>query len=172
MSGTDAAETEQCVARTGSGDRCERPAEDGEFCHQHDESDPTVDGAGEGASDGGSDEGTAEDERTAEDEHDATSDLDETDDASGDDPGLIEVRNRVRSKAGPLVGHPFDGLVELERREDDGWRAVVEVVERKAVPDTQDILGRYEIELDASGRFEGYRRLGRIHRGDTGGSAV
>jgi hypothetical protein len=165
MSGTDAPEAEQCIARTGSGDRCERPARDGRFCHQHDESDPTVDAADEAASDGGADEGT-------EDEHDGTSEVSEADDASEGDPGLIEVRNRVRSKAGPLVGHPFDGLVELERREDDGWRAVVEVIERKAVPDTQDILGRYEIDLDASGRFEGYRRLGRTHRGDTGGSAV
>lgn len=34
---------------------------------------------------------------------------------------------------------------------DEGWRTVVEVVERNAVPDTQDIIGRYEITLDGTG---------------------
>ncbi len=38
---------------------------------------------------------------------------------------------------------------------------LVEVVERSAVPGTQDILGRYEIELDNAGDVVGYGRTDR-----------
>lgn len=83
--------------------------------------------------------------------------------------GLTEIRDRVRSDASRLIGHPFDALVAVQRRDESSgdWRVVVEVVERKAVPDTQDILGRYEVELDDSGEFVAYRRVNRLHRGDT-----
>ncbi|MCW8172936.1 hypothetical protein D8S78_15275 [Natrialba swarupiae] len=48
---------------------------------------------------------------------------------------------------------------------DDGWLAIVEVVERRSVPDTQDIIGRYEVELDDDVTVHGYRRLDRYRRG-------
>jgi len=41
--------------------------------------------------------------------------------------------------------------------EQDGeWRVVVEALERKAVPDTQDLLGRYEVRLNGDGELEGW----------------
>lgn len=46
--------------------------------------------------------------------------------------------------------HQFEGMIKAESN-DEGWRTVVEVVERNAVPDTQDIIGRYEITLDGTG---------------------
>lgn len=83
--------------------------------------------------------------------------------------GLVEVRDRVRSDAAELIGHPFDALIAVRRLDDEpnAWRAVVEVVERKAVPDTQDILGRYALTLNAQGAVVGYRRFERIRRDDT-----
>ena len=33
------------------------------------------------------------------------------------------------------------------------WRVTVEVLERKAVPDSQDLLGRYEIRLNKNGEL-------------------
>lgn len=46
------------------------------------------------------------------------------------------------------------------------WKVVVEALERKAVPDTQDILGRYEFDLDKHGNFLGYRQLMLRRRGE------
>ncbi|MBI4530709.1 MAG: gas vesicle protein [Candidatus Latescibacteria bacterium] len=46
---------------------------------------------------------------------------------------------------------------------EDGWRVVIEMVERKAIPDTQDILGAYEVRLDNSGHVTGYERK-RVRR--------
>lgn len=43
--------------------------------------------------------------------------------------------------------------------DDEKWVVVVEVIERKAVPDTQDILGRYKITLDKYGELQGWRQV-------------
>lgn len=40
------------------------------------------------------------------------------------------------------------------------------MVERSAVPDTQDIIGRYEITLDDGGRVTGYELRERYRRGE------
>lgn len=85
---------------------------------------------------------------------------------SGDRPGLIDIRNHVRANAADLIGRDLDGIIGI-RTDDDGWLATIEIVERHSVPDTQDILGRYEIRLDSSGRIEGYRRNQRYRRSDT-----
>jgi hypothetical protein len=84
----------------------------------------------------------------------------------GGSAGIVAVRDRVREAAGDLIGRPLDGITEIERN-DGGWRALVEVVERRSVPDTQDILGRYALDLDGDGTITGYRRLDRYRRGDT-----
>ncbi|MFD1515015.1 gas vesicle protein GvpO, halophile-type [Halomarina rubra] len=173
-------DTDQCRALTAGGERCTRPAQDDGFCYQHDEDDPTIDDDTTDTTT--DDESTAESSTTEDDvsdENDEDVGDDESEASQSDDGtvGLIEVRDTVRSNAGKLIGHPFDALVEVGRQrdddgEDDGWLAVVEVVERKAVPDTQDILGRYEIDLNDRGEFQSYRRVQRLHRGDTGESEV
>ena len=98
----------------------------------------------------------------------------ETDDENGSDAtetggsgvGIVDVRNQVRNVAADLIGRPLDGITEV-RADDDGWYTTVEVIERNSIPDTQDILGRYELDLDADANVTGYRRLRRYRRGDT-----
>jgi hypothetical protein len=88
-------------------------------------------------------------------------------DGEGDTASIIEVRNQVIELSTDVIGRSLDGIVEVSRN-DDNWRAVVEIIERRSVPDTQDILGQYEIELDESGEVIGYRRLEKYRRADTG----
>lgn len=40
----------------------------------------------------------------------------------------------------------------------EGWQATIELIERKAIPDTQDILGVYEVLLDSDGDMLSYER--------------
>lgn len=170
---TDASEDddiEQCRALTEDGERCSRPAQENGLCHQHDESDPTIDdedadaesgsdGDSEAeATDGGSGSGSASN-------GDSASDSNSDGDADWE-VGLIEVQNTVRGNASDLIGHEFDGLIGIERH-DGGWRAVVEMVERSSIPDTEDILGRYEIDLGDQAQFQAYRRTDRYRRADT-----
>ncbi len=51
-------------------------------------------------------------------------------------------------------------------KEGEVWKVQIEVLERKAVPDTQDILNTYELKLTGELEFTGYRRVGMRHRGD------
>lgn len=100
-------------------------------------------------------------------EADGDGEDEERDDSDGTSAGIVDIRNQVRDSASDLIGRPLDGIVEIERN-DDEWRALVEIIERRSVPDTQDILGRYALELDGDGEITGYRRLDRYRRGDTG----
>jgi len=157
MSQTDAETVDQCRALTGDGERCEHSALDGEFCHQHDESDSTVDDSAETAErDESSDDSSADDESDSPDGTDAIS----------DDAPLVDIRQKAESVAAELIDRPLDGVVEVHA-DDDGWLAVVEVIERRAVPDTQDILGCYELTFDGDGTVTGYRRRSRYRRLDT-----
>ncbi len=79
---------------------------------------------------------------------------------------LIEIRNRVQEVAADLIGRDLDGISAI-RREEDNWTAVVNLVERHSVPDTQDIIGRYEVHLDSDGEITGYHRLSRYRRSYT-----
>ncbi|MFB6283144.1 MAG: gas vesicle protein [Halobacteria archaeon] len=91
-----------------------------------------------------------------------------TDDASGrteEDVGLMEARSRALDVIDKMLEYDVDDVIKIEAR-DDGWRVVLEVVERNAVPDTQDILGRYEVELDDSGEAQGYGLVERYKRGE------
>jgi len=47
------------------------------------------------------------------------------------------------------------------------WRVTVEVLERKAVPDSQDLLGRYAIRLNKNGELIGWTQKILRRRCDT-----
>lgn len=102
-------------------------------------------------------------------EEDESADEQDTSDDGGppaEDIDMLQVKETVQDVAETLIDDPFDGIIEIEQDE-EGWYAVVEVIERSSVPDTQDILGRYEIDLDGSGSVLGYRLTDRYRRGDT-----
>lgn len=174
---------DRCQALTDDGERCSRPARDGKFCYQHDEDDPTVDDeAGEDAEDGGSadvertaDGGSAdaelEDGESADPDRAEAEPEDESSAGAGDgaeepDSEIVAIRRTVQSMGSDVIGRELDGVVGLSRN-DDGWQVTVEVVERSAVPDTQDILGQYEVDLGGDREVTGYRRIDRYRRGDT-----
>jgi hypothetical protein len=53
------------------------------------------------------------------------------------------------------VRKELEAIVGVE--EVDGeWRVTVETLERKAIPDSQDLLGRYEIRLNTNGELVGW----------------
>lgn len=49
---------------------------------------------------------------------------------------------------------------------DNGWDVKIDLIERKAVPDTQDILGTYDVILDEEGNIVSYERKKIRHRMD------
>jgi gas vesicle protein GvpO/gas vesicle protein GvpG len=55
-------------------------------------------------------------------------------------------------------------------RDEEGWRVTAELIERKGVPDTNDLLGLYEFRLDHNGCMVRYERTRMRRRGDVKGS--
>lgn len=160
-----ASSDDQCRALTQEGERCSRPAGEDGFCAQHDESDPTIeDRNGEDESDQSGENGNDQ----SDEDRDEESQSDDGEQSGTPASDIMSIREAVEAVGHDLIGHRIDGIIEVTRDGDgDGWRATVEVVERKSVPDTQDILGKYEIELDDDERVLGYRRIDRYRRDDT-----
>lgn len=98
-------------------------------------------------------------------EQDTRSDGD-TSASSSETLSLVDAQNQAEEAAKALLDHKFEGIIKAETSDGDGWRTVVEVVERSAVPNTQDIIGRYEIMLDAAGEVTGYELVERYRRND------
>jgi Gas vesicle synthesis protein GvpO len=74
---------------------------------------------------------------------------------------IIERVHRVLDDLGDMEVERVTG-VEVD---DDGWRVNVEVLEMRRIPDTADILAKYEVRLTSGGQFLGYRQVGRRLRG-------
>ena len=71
---------------------------------------------------------------------------------------VTEVVERCLSKMERVLRKRTEGVVSLAR-EDEGWKAVVEVLERKATPDSMDLIGRYEVMLNEEGTPLGYNQV-------------
>ncbi len=82
-----------------------------------------------------------------------------------DKPKIQKICELASLTAETLIRKDVDNVNSLTR-DCDGWVAEVEVLERKAVPDTQDLLGRYEMRFDAEGELLGFRRIMIRRRSD------
>ena len=62
-----------------------------------------------------------------------------------------------------LTGYEADAVTALQW-DGNSWLVTVDVLERKRVPETTDVLGSYVVQLDDEGTLLGYRRTRRFHR--------
>ena len=77
-----------------------------------------------------------------------------------------EIAQRASEELAGLTGKAPEAVTGVERTE-DGWRVTIEVLEVRRIPETTDVLARYEIETDDKGGLTSYRRAGRYTRGST-----
>jgi hypothetical protein len=85
-------------------------------------------------------------------------------DHAPDTIGVVEARKRAIAIARDDLEYDVDGVVKVSSTDGGGWRVLVEVVEREAVPDTNDILGRYELKLSPTGTLEEFGLVERYRR--------
>jgi len=78
---------------------------------------------------------------------------------------LQEICEKAILTAETIFKKKVDGVVGLGRNK-EGWLVETEVCERRSIPDTQDILGRYEMRLDESGELLSLRRVMLRRRSD------
>lgn len=82
-----------------------------------------------------------------------------------------QLAQRARRELSEITGLDAENVTSLERVDDGTWKFTVELLELSRIPETDDMLGSYEVELDESGELLGYRRLRRYARvqGGVGG---
>ena len=80
-------------------------------------------------------------------------------------PELVKVAAATLSE---LTGRNPETVLGL-RKDEDGWKVTLELVELSRVPSSTDLLGCYVVTLDDEGDLLGYERTQRYQRGQVGG---
>jgi len=85
-----------------------------------------------------------------------------------EETGTVQLEGTRVMSLREVIGNAIEQLTLLLHLEassvigasksEDGWHLTIELIERKAVPDTQDLLGIYEVSLDNYGELMGYER--------------
>lgn len=81
------------------------------------------------------------------------------------DTNIKEICQQASVQIESILNRKPESIIGITK-EGEEWRVLAEVLERKAIPDTQDILNTYELKLTGDLEFTGYRRVGMRHRGD------
>lgn len=71
---------------------------------------------------------------------------------------VVQIVKGIREEIRAVTGFEALSVVSLERAE-DGWTGRVEVTELRRVPDTQDLVGVYDVTLDSDGYLVSWERL-------------
>ncbi len=72
--------------------------------------------------------------------------------------GILDLGEKSRGIIEELLDKHAESVISVTKEENE-WKVLVEVLERRAVPDTQDLLGRYELKLDENKELLGYERV-------------
>lgn len=71
--------------------------------------------------------------------------------------GVVKIVQGVKEQIRDVTGFKALNVVSLERGE-DGWAGRVEVTELRRVPDTQDLVGVYDVTLGSDGNLMSWDR--------------
>jgi hypothetical protein len=79
---------------------------------------------------------------------------------------ILEILERAKRSLAEITNLKVSNVVGVSKYS-EGWHIGIEPVERKSIPDTQDLLGMYEVTLDNAGEIVTYERKLIRRRMDT-----
>lgn len=82
---------------------------------------------------------------------------------------LLEIQEKVVPQIRKLLNKEPEGISLLEKT-NEGWRVLCDVLDKKAVPETYDLLKVYEFMADKEAKVTSFKQLRKIRRGDIGDS--
>jgi len=80
---------------------------------------------------------------------------------------ITEFINRTKEQFALVSKLTIEGVVGFTSN-NEGAVVTIETLERRAVPNTMDVLGLYEVKVDNYGNITGYNRKSLRIRIDTG----
>lgn len=78
---------------------------------------------------------------------------------------LFEVQKKVIPGITELLKKEPESISSLEKN-NEGWTVICDVLEKKSVPETFDILKVFEFIVDKECRIVRFKQLRKIRRGD------
>jgi len=78
---------------------------------------------------------------------------------------IPELIRKAREQLHELTGLELASTVSA-RKDEGRWCVRVEVVEKRSIPDSQDILAIYEVTVDDDGNVADFTRIGMRRRND------
>jgi len=79
---------------------------------------------------------------------------------------VIKIVEKASKELSSLTGLDLSTALGVEN-ENSHWKVTLEMVEKHAIPDQMDILGIYEVMVDAEGNLISFKRKGLRKRMDT-----
>lgn len=80
---------------------------------------------------------------------------------------LLEIQRKVLPEIKELLEKEPESISSIEKNE-NGWAVHCEVLEKKAIPETYDLLKVYEFILDDNAKINSFKVLRKVRRGDIG----
>ena len=75
-----------------------------------------------------------------------------------------EIAQQARRQLTEITGLEPETVTAIEQYEDATWRVTVELLELERIPQSDDVIGTYEVDLDRTGELLSYRRIDRYPR--------
>lgn len=85
---------------------------------------------------------------------------------SGKKQGLAFITRKAKEELAALTGLEPSTVLGAEK-DGENWRVTVELIEKRSIPDSMDLLGHYEVHVDTDGQILNFTRLSLRKRGDT-----
>lgn len=80
--------------------------------------------------------------------------------------GVSLIAKKAKEELCALTGLQPSTVLGMNA-EGDGWTVTIEMVEKKSIPDSMDLLGTYEVRLDSDAQLLSFNRMSLRKRGDT-----
>lgn len=80
---------------------------------------------------------------------------------------VLEIQRKALPEIKELLRKEPEGISSIEKNE-NGWTLHCEVLEKKAIPETYDLLKVYEFLLDNDAKINSFKVLKKVRRGDIG----
>lgn len=80
---------------------------------------------------------------------------------------VLEVQEKVIPQIKKLINKVPESISFLEKTQ-DGWTVHCDVLEKKSVPETYDLLKILEFKLDKNAKITSFKQLRKVRRGDLG----
>lgn len=78
---------------------------------------------------------------------------------------IIEIQKKIIPKIKEVLNKEPESISSFEKTS-EGWTIQCDVLEKKSIPETFDLLKIFEFKLDKQANIAGFKQLRKVRRGD------